>query len=405
MKYLGKISLLIIPFLLALTGSATGGGTTAMDFLRMGVSARSAATGEAFSAVSDGPVSSYYNPAGLSRTENFQIAGMHSEWFQDLRYEYLGLALPVGRRGGVGVSFSYLTFGSIRGFSETDQPLGDISAYDMAAALSYGHGLTDDLSLGLGIKTVGEKLDNVEAFGFAADVGIQFRMNRFLTGVSVTNMGPSMKYEISSSPLPTTVNAGISYCPFSSDLAFMIGSEIPFKGKPSFGAGLEYSYNNLMVLRGGYSTESDFGGGSGLSFGGGINLSSHSLDYAYRFNGVMGATHQISFIFRFGQPREQASASLAHNNRMHEQSETESGEKKPYETASRYLVCASRYGDRPGAERHTETLKKFGLSPWIVEAGEEQFLVVINETDKKEKALKLQSKYEDIGIKCFIDSF
>jgi hypothetical protein len=405
MKYPERIFPLIIPFLLASTVPAAGGGTTAVDFLRMGVSARSAATGEAFSAVSDGPVSTYYNPAGLSRTENFQIAGMHSEWFQDLRYEYLGLALPVGRRGGVGVSFSYLTFGSIRGFSETDEPLGDVSAYDMAAALSYGHRLTDGLSLGLGVKTVGEKLDNVEAFGFAADIGIQFRMNRFLTGLSVTNMGPSMKYETSSSPLPTTVNAGISYYPLGSSLAFLIGTQIPFEGEASFGAGLEYSYNNLMVLRGGYSTESDLGGGSGLSFGGGINLSSHSLDYAYKFNGIMGATHQISFIFRFGQPREQVSASLARDDGPEARDEAEPDVERQVETARRYLVCAGRHSDRPGAERHVEALTKFGLSPWIVEKGEDQFLVVLQETDNSKKAEKLKSKYEDKGIKCIVEVF
>ena len=122
----------IIVLISAANTLAQGSGTSAADFLNIGVSAKSSATGGAFSAIADGPMSSFYNPAGLSSIGNYQIAGMHTEWFQDLRYEYLGCGLPLSTWGGLGLSFSYLSYGTISGYSETGTSTGSIAAHDMA---------------------------------------------------------------------------------------------------------------------------------------------------------------------------------------------------------------------------------------------------------------------------------
>lgn len=299
-------TLMIITTSVSISFGGDGPGTSAVNFLNIGVSARSAATGGAFSAISDGPFSAYYNPAGLARADVIQVAGMHTEWLGDLRYEYIGFASPIGRKGGLGVSFTYLSYGSIRGYTSTNQPTGNVSAYDMAGVISYGHTLMPGFSVGLGLKSIGERLDNVQAFGFAGDLGIQYQAGRFLTGISMMNIGPSLKYESSSFPLPTMVNAGVSYSPFGGNFSVMLGTAMPLSGGASFQGGVEYSYNDMFTLRTGYDSKERYDGKSGLSFGGGMNLSSHSLDYAYNINSLYGGTHQISFVFRFGGGRDQA---------------------------------------------------------------------------------------------------
>lgn len=382
-----------------------GAGSSAMEFLNIGVSARSAATGGAFSAISDGPSSVYYNPAGLSRADNFQIAGMHAEWFQDLRYEYIGLALPVGRAGGLGFSFSYLSFGDIEGYSETNASIGNISAYDMAATLSYGHRITPDLSIGLGMKAIGEKLDNVNAFGFAGDFGLQYRFGNYLGGISVMNVGPKIKYESSSSPLPSTVNTGISYFPLGGNLALMTGLAAPFSGDVSFQAGLEYTHQNLMILRSGYDSQNSFDNKSGLSFGGGLNLSMHSLDYAYNVNSLMGGTHQISFIFRFGQPREPLTSISYQNIAYGHKGDFIGPVEMPVdESKQRYQVCAGRYNNEASALKHMDTLRKFGFSPRLNQDGDDEYRVVLKEVKGQKKAERTKSKFEGKGISCFIQA-
>lgn len=396
----------MLAFLVGSTAHAgDGAGSSAMEFLKIGVSARSAATGGAFSAVSDGPMSAYYNPAGLSRADNIQIAGMHAEWFQDLRYEYIGMAIPVGRAGGLGLSFSYLNFGNIEGYSETDVPIGNISAYDMAMSLSYGHKISDGLSMGIGVKGIGEKLDNVDAFGFVGDIGLQYRYGNYIGGISLMNIGPDIKYETSSSPLPTTVNTGISYFPFSGNLALMAGAAVPFSGDVSLKAGLEYTYQNLMVLRSGYDSQNSIDNNTGLSFGGGLNLTSHSLDYAYNVNSLMGGTHQISFIFRFGQPREMAASVSSHKiDYAYQDDFIGPLEMRVDESRQKYQVCAGRYNNQDAALKHMDTLKMFGFSSKLIQDGDDEYRVVLKEVKGKKKAEKMKSKYEKKGISCFVQA-
>ena len=398
-----KISIFIMTSLMISTASAGDGpGTSAVNFLNIGVSARSAATGGAFSAVSDGPVSSYYNPAGLTRTENMQIAGMHSEWLGDLRYEYLGFASPVGRNGGLGISFSYLSYGGFDGYNAVNEPTGNVSAYDLSAGFSYGQKITSELSIGLGLKSVGEKLDNIQAFGIAGDFGLQYDFGYILTGLSIMNFGPKLKYETSSSPLPTTVDAGISFRPYNSDLMVMAGAIMPLSGSVAFKGGLEYSYQNMLALRTGYDSEDNFDSKSGLSFGGGLNLSTHSLDYAYNVNTIFGGTHQISFVFRFGRQR----ASANYDNDVKPADETAikvQPEPTPDRSKAKYLICAAKYGDRESATKHIKTLKKFSLSARLLEHGEEQFWVVLKEVKGREKAEKSKMDFEKQGITCFIE--
>jgi hypothetical protein len=298
-----------------------------------------------------------------------------------------------------------LNFGDIEGYSENDVPIGNISAYDMAMTLSYGHRITRNLSMGLGVKGIGEKLDDVDAFGFAGDIGLQYEHGNYLGGLSLMNIGPDIKYETSSSPLPTTVNAGLSYFPFGGNLALMAGTAIPFNGDVSFRAGLEYTYQNLMVLRSGYDSQNSIDDNSGLSFGGGLNLSSHSLDYAYNDNRLMGGTHQISFVFRFGQPRETAaSVSSAKIDYPTQQDFIGPVEMKVDESKQKYQVCAGRYNNQDAALKHMETLKMFGISSKLIQDGDSEYRVVLKEVKGKKKAEKLKAKYEEKGISCFVQA-
>ncbi len=382
-------------------------GDTAVDFLNIGISARSAATGGAFSAVADGPASSYYNPAGLGYAEDYQISGMHSEWFQDLRYEYFGAAIPMGSRGGLGLSFSYLTYGDITGYSESNASTGNIDAYDMALSLSYGRQITPELSLGLGIKGISEKLDNISANGMAGDIGLQYRSGRYLGGISVMNIGPSLKYETSTASLPTTVNVGAAYYPGGRELGLLVGTAVPLDGDVSYMAGLEYSYQNLLILRGGYDYGEQFDANGGFSFGGGIQVSEHSLDYAYNINSLMGGTHQISFVFRFGQSekdaREYSSEKRIAEPPILSVPEIEKTTEKAEDKSNRkYLIYAARYKDKASAQKHAATLRKFGLSAKIVSYDGQEYFVVFKEVKGLKKAEKAKADVEKKGISCFM---
>jgi len=295
---------LLIALLASANISASDNGLSVMDFLNIGVSARNAGTGEALVSLSDGAVASYYNPAGLTMADNYQIAVMHSEWYQDLRYEYLGLAMPTGQNGNLGVSFSYLGFGDINGYSSSNTPTGNIDAFDWSLGAAYGHKITERVSLGLGTKVINERLDDVATYGYAADIGAQYRSNHIGLGLGLRNLGPDVKYDQVSSPLPSTAQAEAAYWPWGDQFAIVTCVGAPFKGDISFKAGIEYAYAGALIVRSGFDSEAQSAGQDGFSMGAGIKISNHSLDYAYNANSVLGGTHQISFVLRLGKPRE-----------------------------------------------------------------------------------------------------
>lgn len=390
---------------------AQGSGTTAAEFLNIGVNARSSATGGAFSAIADGPTASFYNPAGIASIGNYQVAGMHTEWFQDLRYEYLGLGMPVKSFGGIGLSFSYLSYGSINSYSESGASTGNINAYDMALNLSYGHRLTENLSMGLGVKTISEKLDNIRASGYAGDFGLQYRTYKYTAGISVMNVGPKMKYESASSYLPTTVNAGVAYRPLSTDLTFMLGAAVPMHSEMAIKAGIEYSYNGVFMLRGGYDASMDNYGSDEFSFGAGIAISNHNLDYSYNIDNVMGGTHQISFVFKFGGERHyeknhetQYSNSTLVEEKVVTVQETYTDNKndEQKDIGAKYQICAARYQNRTSAEKHVATLKKLDVASHLYYDGYKEYRVVVGETDDLSKAEKIKSKFDKEGVFCYI---
>ena len=284
---------------------ASDNGLSVMEFLNVSVSARNAGTGEALASLSDGVIASYYNPAGLTMADNYQIAAMHSEWFQDLRYEFVGLAMPAGRNGNFGASFSYLGLGEINGYSSSNVPTGAINAFDWSFGMAYGRRMTERFSLGAGAKIINERLDDVTAFGYAADLGAQYRTNRVGLGLGLMNIGPNVKYDQVSSPLPSRIETGLAYWPSGKQLALLTGVGVPFRGKISLKAGIEYTYANALIVRSGFDSAERYDERSGFSLGAGFKISHHSLDYAYNVNSVLGGTHQFSFVLRFGNPRKE----------------------------------------------------------------------------------------------------
>ena len=79
----------------AQTKSHEAAGTTGLNFLKIGVGGRPAGMGEAFVAVADDASALYWNPAGLARLTSPEAIAMHNEWFQGMRYEYLGYVQPL----------------------------------------------------------------------------------------------------------------------------------------------------------------------------------------------------------------------------------------------------------------------------------------------------------------------
>jgi hypothetical protein len=148
---------------------ASDPGTTAANFLELGIGPRAMAMGEALVGLADDVFANYWNPAGLARLENQEAGFVQTQYVEDISEEYAAYALPHGSLGTFGGSFTYLNVGKFPGYDASGAPIGDVGANDASATLSYARSLYHDrhfgtdLSAGLTGRWLQERLDTVSA--------------------------------------------------------------------------------------------------------------------------------------------------------------------------------------------------------------------------------------------------
>lgn len=280
------------------------------------------------------------NVAGLARINKTEITLGHAIYLQgiDIRMNALGLSQRVGKNGAFGFSLMSLDFGDIP-VTTTEQPEGTgvtFSPNFFNLGVAYSHIFENKVSVGILLRLVSESIADVSAFGFAVDAGVQYvtgPKDNFKFGISLRNVGSRMSfggeglsilapagsnknYELTLSQraagfeLPSVLNIGMSY-------DFLLGSQHRLTALGNFtansfsndqiGGGLEYSLNELFMLRAGY--KHDFGASdpvtapiyTGLSAGASLQVPMSKenknvrfgIDYAYRATRLWGGTHNM----------------------------------------------------------------------------------------------------------------
>jgi len=288
------------------------------------------------------------NIAGLSRIKKLEIGVSNNRLFSGtgMNLNSFGLGFKMGKSGAFGVEFASLDFGQIP-VTTVNQPAGTggfFSPSFFQLGMGYSFTYANKISVGMLVRLVSESIQDVSASGFAIDAGVQYvagPKDNFRLGISLRNVGSPMafggeglsvkrnnpdpaggvNYELTydaraaSFELPSMLNLGVSY-------DFYLGDENYIRGLTNFtsnafskdqiGAGLEFSFQNLVVLRAAYkhdlgSTDVEtnniytgFSAGGSvevpISKGGANNL---GIDYAFRSTNPFKGTHNFTLRFSF----------------------------------------------------------------------------------------------------------
>jgi len=262
--------------------------------------------GEAFVAVADDINALYWNPSGLSLSEGKQVIFTHTEWFQAIRYEYLAYCQPaLGGTIGTGITYLYITDIERRDLAGT--LLGTtVPANDLAIAVSYAKTLSERLNLGGTVKIINQQLDDKSALGIAADLGMQYKLNKegLVMGLALQNMGYEAPFITEVSYLPMNLKAGIANK--TADSKFTLATDLNYSILDSIwavGAGIEYWVHPVFAIRAGYKYNSainnTLGALAGLTCGAGFKIGILGIDYALVPYGDLGYTHRISLLAKF----------------------------------------------------------------------------------------------------------
>jgi hypothetical protein len=328
---------------------------------------------------------------------------MHNLWYQDISYEYLGSAMAINDNSVIGVSAAYLHMGSIETYDASNQAGESLNPYSLAGIISYSYNLNSNLSFGLSGKYITEKLADVEASGYAFDIGAQYYHDAFALGVVANNIGPKISYENESFALPASVSFGVSYSPYQLPISIMTGARMPFDGKAALSFGAEYRMSRFLSLRSGVGSIGSDKATSIANFGAGFNVAGIDVDYAFNPGSDLGATHFFSFTVGFGDTRKvffdkhNTTVDIEPSVKIHKVEEVSAVE-APEPVKRTYVVSAGYYSDERIAKMHAETLESFDVKGKAEVMTDGGYRVVLIKTDNPEKAEKAYQTYQSKGI-------
>jgi hypothetical protein len=284
---------------------ASDNGQTSADFLNIGVGARAAALGGAFTSVTDGPSATYWNPGGLSSVENTQILLSHFSWYQDLNYEYFSAARQLGDKVVLAVSLSYLNYGSIEGYDQYDNPTGELNTtFDLAGGLTGCYKFSDKFSAGLTLKYIHQSLAGIKGSAFAADIGGIYHMNDKITfGLTAANLGTDIEFDGAKNKLPASIRLGLMFIPFGSWGMTSLELEKQLYGEFAIKNGFELRFEDRYFIRGGYALmpgEEDRKFAQSPSLGLGAIFGPATIDYTFSPKEKISSESIHRFTVQFG---------------------------------------------------------------------------------------------------------
>ncbi|MGA7836707.1 MAG: PorV/PorQ family protein [Ignavibacteriaceae bacterium] len=317
-------------------GNRTGTGGAAQLLIPVGT--RGIAMGGSNIATATGIEALFWNPAGAAKVDgSATLLFSHMNYIADIGVEYGAVSANFEGFGVLSFSVKSLSIGDIAVTTNT-APDGTGQVYtpqELVAGVTFSKQLTDRIGIGITANYVTEKLDQASASGFAFNVGVAYNDLADISGLSfgivLNNIGPQMKFDgpgllqsatastynrppgyfkVDAAPfdLPTNFQLGLSYSPQIDDVNSLTISSL-FQNnnfsEDEYKVGLEYGYDNLVFLRGGYTAaakSSDqyiygFSAGVGINYDlGGVDV---KVDYAYRDVDFFGGNHVFGIALGF----------------------------------------------------------------------------------------------------------
>jgi len=177
-----------VPLLLLLLSSVVLAHTTrkySNEFMNIGVDAKAFGMANAVVASTEDVTSGYWNPAGLLKLEDNQIALLHSSYFANIaNYDYVGFAMPIDDQSALGLSLIRFGVDDILDTTQLIDEQGNInydrislfSTADYGLTFSYARDLpVQGLKFGVNAKVIRRIIgDFASSWGFGLDFAMQF---------------------------------------------------------------------------------------------------------------------------------------------------------------------------------------------------------------------------------------
>ncbi len=321
---------------------------TGFQFLSVVSDARGAAMGEAMTSLQTTASSSlFFNPAGMTEMKNFVDATASvNEWIANIKHYMFSIAInPAGGNlGTFGLSVQSVDYGDFYGTvvdQTSDLGYRDTETFKlnaMAVGIGYAKRLTDQFSIGGQVRLIRQDLGPsvIPVYGqkvmidstgkqytvydttsttvsnklmpLVFDFGTQFKtgIKSLVFGMSVRNFSKQVEYVQEGFQAPLVFNLGISMnlfdlltdVPENQSLYMSVDATHYVDHPEQLKVGIEYNFMNVLKLRGGYVSKSDYDESS-FSYGLGLAIVGFEFDYAYTPFGVFNKVQRMTARFSY----------------------------------------------------------------------------------------------------------
>jgi hypothetical protein len=274
-------------------------GTTAANFLTLGMAARVLGMAGATLGLSNGLAGTAWNPGVLGNLREGEITFSHAGLEDGASQDWAGL----GGKLGVGdlrwsLTGLYQSEGTFEGRDASNNSTGSFEVASMALGGALARPLGRHASFGVGAKWVSENLGpGFSGTGVAFDAGALFRFGMLGIGLAGQNLGGSMTFGQTSFPMSSNWGGGVSLHHPGSGLAADVDFNVPNDYYANLRGGVEWAYRERIALRAGYRRQ--LGGAAddalnGPAFGMGAGAYGFWLDYGLLVTQGGDGQHRMS---------------------------------------------------------------------------------------------------------------
>ncbi|HEY2956132.1 MAG TPA: PorV/PorQ family protein [Candidatus Eisenbacteria bacterium] len=292
----------------AVAGSARAGidraGTTAANFLSVGVGAGLLGMGGAGLGLGRDLAAAAWNPAALARIGRTEVLFSHAALAEASAQDWAGAGGPLPFAGLAGAFTGLIqSEGSIEGRDALNNPTGSFDVSSSAFGFGVARAFGPRVTAGVDLKYASENLSAVRGSGVTFDLGLQARSGAFGFGAAAQNVLGRMSYDGATYDFPASFGLGASYDHAASGVSVALDLNVPSAYSSDLRAGVEWHRNPRFALRAGYRAELGAEARdplAGPTFGMGAGAHGVWLDYGYLLGGNGAGQHRIGIRFHPG---------------------------------------------------------------------------------------------------------
>ncbi|NQU68859.1 MAG: PorV/PorQ family protein, partial [Candidatus Marinimicrobia bacterium] len=182
---------IIILFSISAIFSQSKVGTSAAQFLGIGIGPAAIGMGGATTSLATDASIIYWNPGGISRLSASQAQFAKTNWLVDTEINLMATVIKLDQSNSLGLYLTQLDYGKEEITDLYHQEGTGLywKASDLVFGLAYARNLTDRFSFGGTGKVIHQQIHNEKASGVAIDLGLLYNApnDNYRLGMSISN--------------------------------------------------------------------------------------------------------------------------------------------------------------------------------------------------------------------------